>query len=204
MIARERKAKSQLFIATHSTDILDGLIAGGASKVRIVRIQRDGAVNRVKELSREKTAAISNDTLARYSGVFGGIFYQHVVICESDSDCLFYSSILNTKTVSGEQRADILFIHTSGKHRMGQLAETLRELDVPVSVVADVDLFNEEETFRKLFESLDGDWTQVQSEWKALKTAVEARKPPLNAEQVAGMIKNELEGITGTSPFPKE
>lgn len=128
LIARERKAKSQLFIATHSTDILDGLIAGGASKVRIVRIQRDGAVNRVKELSREKTAAISSDTLARYSGVFGGIFYQHVVICESDSDCLFYSSVLNTKAVSGEQRADILFIHTSGKHRMGQLAETLREL----------------------------------------------------------------------------
>jgi len=36
LIARERKAKSQLFIATHSTDILDGLIAGGASKVRIL------------------------------------------------------------------------------------------------------------------------------------------------------------------------
>jgi predicted ATPase len=28
-IARERRSKSQLFIATHSTDILDGLMAGG-------------------------------------------------------------------------------------------------------------------------------------------------------------------------------
>lgn len=109
LIARERKAKSQLFIATHSTDILDGLIAGGASRVRIVRIQREGAVNRVKELSKEKTASIASDTLARYSGVFGGIFYQHVVICESDADCLFYSSLLNTRAVSGSQRADILF-----------------------------------------------------------------------------------------------
>jgi ABC-type cobalamin/Fe3+-siderophores transport system ATPase subunit len=204
LIARERKAKSQLFIATHSTDILDGLIAGGASKVRIVRIQRDGSVNRVKELSREKTAEISNDTLARYSGVFGGIFYQHVIICESDSDCLFYSSILNTKAVSGEQRADILFIHTSGKHRMAQLADTLRELDVPVSVIADVDLFSEENTVRILFERLGGDWAYAQSAWKALKDAVEARKPPLNAKQVADMIAKELEGVTGTSPFPKE
>jgi energy-coupling factor transporter ATP-binding protein EcfA2 len=204
LIARERKSKAQLFIATHSTDVLDGLITGGASKVRIVRLQRDGALNRVKELSKEKTAAIANDTLARYSGVFGGIFYQHVVICESDSDCLFYSSLLNTKAVSGDQRADILFIHTSGKHRMGQLAETLRELDVPVSVIADVDLFNEESTFRTLFERLGGNWAELHSAWKALKTAVEARKPPLNAQQVAAMIRKELEGADGTTPFPKD
>jgi ABC-type transporter Mla maintaining outer membrane lipid asymmetry ATPase subunit MlaF len=204
LIARERKAKAQLFIATHSTDVLEGLITGGASKVRIVRLHRDGAVNRVKELSKEKTAAIANDTLARYSGVFGGIFYQHVVICESDSDCLFYSSLLNTKAVSGDQRADILFIHTSGKHRMGQLAETLRELDVPVSVIADVDLFSEESTFRTLLERLGGNWTQVQSRWRSLKTAVEERKPPLNAEQVSAMIRKELEGADGTKPFPKD
>ncbi len=87
---------------------------------------------------------------------------------------------------------------------MGQLAETLRELDVPVSVVADIDLFREEQTFRTLFDCLGGDWAQVQSAWKSLKTAVEERKPPLSAEQVAGMIRKELDGVTGTSPFPKE
>lgn len=34
--------------------------------------------------------------------------------------------------------------------------------------------------------------------------AVEARKPPLNAEQVSGMIKSHLEGAAGTAPFPKD
>jgi predicted ATPase len=132
-IATERKSKSQLFIATHSTDVLDGLIAEGAQKVRIIRIQRDGSINRVKELSTEKTTAIAKDTLARYSRVFDGIFYQHVMICESDADCLFYNSLLNTNAISGDRRADVLFIHTAGKHRMAQLVETLRDLDVPVS-----------------------------------------------------------------------
>lgn len=188
LIARERKAKSQLFIATHSTDILDGLISGGANKVRIVRIQRQGDINRVKELSKEKTAAIASDTLARYSGVFGGIFYQHVVICEADADCLFYNSILNTDAVSGERRSDVLFIHASGKHRMASLAATLKELDVPVSVVADVDLLNEESAFRTLFETLGGWWDTIKDDWKSLKTAIESRKPPLNAEQIAGAI----------------
>jgi hypothetical protein len=203
-IANERKSKTQLFIATHSTDVLDGLIASGNNKVRIVRIQRDGDVNRVKELSKEKTAAIAADTLARYSGVFSGIFYMHVIICESDADCLFYSSMLNTKAVTGEQRADVLFIHAAGKHRMAKLAETLRELDVPVSVIADFDILNEEKAFRGLFETLGGDWSTIQDGWRAVKTSVEARKPPLNAEQIAGMIRAELQDISGTSSFPKD
>jgi hypothetical protein len=202
-IARERKSKSQLFIATHSTDVLDGLISGGAEKVRIIRIQRDGAINRVKELSKEKTAAIVNDTLARYSRVFDGIFYQHVVICEADADCLFYSSILNTKSISGDRRADVLFIHTAGKHRMAQLADTLRQLDVPVSVIADVDLLKEENTCKKLFETMGGDWLEVSGNFKAIKTAVEQRRPPLNAEQVAGLLRDKLNGVGGTGEFPK-
>lgn len=41
-IAEKRRDNSQLFIATHSTDVLDGLIEGGANKVRIVRLRRNG------------------------------------------------------------------------------------------------------------------------------------------------------------------
>ena len=202
-IARERKSKSQLFIATHSADVLAGLIAGGAEKVRIIRIQRDGLKNKVKELSKQKTAAIAKDTLARYSGVFDGIFYQHVVICESDADCLFYNSLLNTRTISGDRRADALFIHAAGKHRMAQLAETLRELDVPVSVIADIDLFKEGNTFQKLFESMGGDWSQGIVHFQAIKKSVEERRPPLNAEQVATLVRDKLTGVGGTGDFPK-
>jgi len=202
-IARERRAKSQLFLATHSTDVLDGLISGGGNKVRIIRIQRDGEVNRVKELSKEKTAAIANDTLLRYSGVFSGIFYEHVVICESDADCLFYSSILKTKAVSGDQRADVLFIHSAGKHRMANLAATLRELDVPVSVIADSDLLNDEGTFRNLVEQLGGVWDEFQGSWKAIKSSVETRRPPMNAEQVSKSVATELAKVEGIGQFPK-
>ncbi|WP_445147251.1 ATP-dependent nuclease [Dyella sp. Tek66A03] len=203
-IAKERRAKSQLFIATHSTDILDGLIAGGANKVRIVRIQRDGSNNRVRELSKEKTAAVAKDTLAQYSGVFNGIFYQHVIICESDADCLFYSSLLNTKCISGDRRADVLFIHASGKHRMAQLAETLRELDVPVSVIADIDLLREQNTFKELFEKLGGDWALVEKQFRTIKTSVEERRPPLNSEQIKSLVAKQLEGAGGVGEFPKK
>lgn len=203
-IAKNRRAKSQLFIATHSTDILDGLIAGSLSKVRIIRMQRRENSNYVKELSKEKTASIAHDTLTRYSGVFKGIFYRNVIIAESDSDCLFYSALLNTEAVSGFTEPDVLFIHASGKHRMAQLADTLRSLDVPVSVIADIDILNEETAIKNLFEKLGGVWTDISGHWQAIKIGVESTSPPLNAGQVKNLVLAELDKVGDLDKFPKE
>ena len=203
-IARERRGESQLFIATHSTDVLYGLIAGSTSKVRVIRMQREGDINRVKELSNERTLAVANDVLTRYSRVFDGIFYQRVIIAESDSDCMFYSSILKTRSVTGDREPDVLFVHAAGKHRMARLAGTLRALDVHTSVITDVDILNEESAFRGLIESLGGVWAEVEGNWRAVKTAVEQVRPPLTADQVKAMIEAELSAVGGISPFPKE
>ena len=203
-IAENRPGNSQLFISTHSTDILDGLIEGGSSKVRIVRLRREGNVNRVKELGKEQTKAVATDTLARFSRVFDGIFFEHVVICEADADCMFYQSILTLSSISGDRRPDVLFVHTAGKHRMAKLADTLRSLDVPVSVIADIDILNDETTFKTLFQKLGGDWKEVNTHWKTVSDAVLKQRPPLNAEQVSGLIAEQLKGVTGTGEFPGE
>lgn len=201
-IAENRIGGSQLFIATHSTDILDGLVESGSDKVRIVRLRRDGDVNRVKELGKEQTKAVAKDTLARFSRVFDGIFFEHVVVCEGDADCMFYQSILNLPSISGDRRPDVLFVHTAGKHRMAKLAETLHSLDVPTSVIADIDILDNEEIFKSLFQKLGGDWDTIVKQWKAVSEAVLKQRPPLNAEQVTGLITKQLEGIGGTSEFP--
>jgi ABC-type transporter Mla maintaining outer membrane lipid asymmetry ATPase subunit MlaF len=204
-IAENRpEMNSQLFISTHSTDVLDGLVEGGSNKVRIVRLRREGDVNRVKELDNQKTAAVAKDTLARFSRVFDGIFFEHVVICEADADCMFYQSVLNLPSISGDRRPDVLFVHTAGKHRMAKLADTLRLLDVPVSVIADIDILNDEATFKDLFQKLGGDWATINTNWHTVSEAVLKQRPPLNAGQVASLIAEELTGIGGIGEFPDE
>ncbi len=202
-IAEGRREKSQLFIATHSTDILDGLIEGGSDNVRIIRIRREGNINRIKELSKSQTREVAKDTLTRFSKVFDGIFFEHVIVCESDADCMFYQAILSLPSISGERRPDVLFVHTAGKHRMSKLAGTLRALDVPVSVIADIDVLNEENTFRTLFEKLGGAWTDIQPHWKAVSHAVLSQGPPLNAQQVKTMIAEQINDVAGTAEFPR-
>lgn len=204
VIARERSAKSQLFIATHSTDVLEGLMAGNLDRVRIIRIQRSGDINRVKELSKQKTKEVATDTLTRYSGLFRGIFYKHVFIAESDSDCLFYNTILDLDSVSGDEQPDVTFVHAAGKHRMAKMAETLRELDVPVSVIADVDLISNSDDARKLFEALGGAWADISGHISAIQNAVLSQRAALNADEVKREIQAELDLIGDTrNPFPK-
>jgi hypothetical protein len=87
---------------------------------------------------------------------------------------------------------------------MAKLADTLRSLDVPVSVIADIDILNDELVFKNLFQKLGGDWSSVSLHWKAASEAVLKQRPPLNAEQVKALIATQLEGVAGTGEFPEE
>jgi len=117
---------------------------------------------------------------------------------------MFYQSILNLHSISGDRRPDVLFVHTAGKHRMAKLADTLRSLDVPVSVIADIDILNEEATFKNLFQGLGGNWADVSTHWKTVSDTVLKQRPPLNAKQVAELIEEQLNDISGTGKFPDE
>lgn len=195
ILATERRASSQLFVATHSTDILEGIAASASSRVKIIRIDRQGQVNNGFELDRKLTERITNDPLLMYSGVLRGVFYRHVFIVESDADCLFYSSLLNTKAVSGEGSPDVLFLHASGKHRLAQLAEVLKNLAVPISVICDFDILREDSVVRPLFEILGGDWSTVSKDISVIQNHISSKVSKKRAqdflEQVEKVVKEQ-------------
>lgn len=89
-LVEQELSKRQIFLATHSGDVLRGILDAGSSRVRVIRIQREGDVNRVAQLNQAQIRELWNDPLLRYSNVLDGIFHQHVVVCESDGDCRFY------------------------------------------------------------------------------------------------------------------
>ena len=191
IIATEKSSRAQLFIATHSADVLQGLVNVASDQIRLLRMQRDGNVNRIKELDKELVKKISGDPLMNYSSVMSGVFHERVIICESDSDCMFYSSILDE--VHGEGQPDVLFVHAGGKDRMPTLTETLRALDVPVDVVGDIDILRDEGKLRLLVNALGGDWTRIDQLAKAVRTAVDNSKPGLSIDQIKQGVQAALD-----------
>lgn len=204
LIAKERPSRSQLFVATHSPDVINGLLNVAPDNLRILRIQREGDVNRVKKLDKQRAKEISADPLMRYSSVMSGVFHERVIICESDSDCMFYNSILDLPEVSGEQHPDVLFVHANGKHRMAVLAKALKELDVPVDVVADIDILKNDDVLKDIIKSLGGDWDIVQPIAQMIRTAIKECRPQLNAAEITKAIKKCLKSVPSIGEFPKE
>ena len=201
IIATKKSSRAQLFLATHSPDVLHGLINVASDHLRVLRMQRDGNVNRIKELDKKLVKEISIDPLMKYSSVMSGVFHERVIICESDADCMFYSSVLDLTEIHGERQADVLFVHANGKHRMATLARALVALDVPVDIVADMDLLNDQNVLREIVEALAGDWPVVQPLAEAVKTAIEEHKPWLSVDEIKNGISEELskESLNGES-----
>jgi hypothetical protein len=54
MLGDEKGPDSQVFVATHDSDVLRGLLDSSASDLTIVRLVRDGNVNRASQLEPEK------------------------------------------------------------------------------------------------------------------------------------------------------
>ena len=204
IIAQNKPTEAQLFIATHSPDVLHGLITIAPENLHVLRMQRDGNVNRVLELDKELVKEVSRDPLMMQSSVMSGVFHERVIICESDADCMFYSSVLNVPKVHGDRYPDVLFIHANGKHRMATLAGTLVQLGVPVDVIADMDILNDINDLKKIVETLNGNWNEMASSARNFKTAIEEHKPWLTGLEIKKGIANILEKVPETGPFPSD
>jgi predicted ATPase len=204
MLAKDLPAERQLFLATHSEDFLKGLLDANVNKLKIIRIQREGSINRVSSLTSSDIESVWNDSLLRHSNVLNGLFHSQVIICESDSDCRFFSAILsamfdNTNSIA----PDILFIHCGGKHRIPTAIKALRKLDVSIKLVSDFDVLNDINPLKEIFEDLGGIWTEIENDWKIVKTQIEQKKP----EFLTVDAKKEIEAILdkiSEKIFPKD
>lgn len=203
MLAKDLPADRQLFLATHSESFLKGLLDANITNLKIIRIQREGMINKVSMLNSTDINNIWNDSLLRHSNVLDGLFHTKVVICESDSDSRFFSAVLsalydNTNSIA----PDVLFINCGGKHRIPTAVKALRKLNVPIKVVADFDVLNDTYPLKEIFEDLGGTWLNVEADWKLVKREIEQKRP----EFLTADAKKEIETILNSTTeriFPK-
>lgn len=205
MLTKDVSLEKQLFLSTHSLDFLKGLIEGDSKRLKIIRVQRDGNVNYVNTLDNKDIEAIWSDSLLRYSNILDGLFHKEVIICESDSDCRFYSAVLSSIMEAKEESVpDTLFVHCGGKHRIPMVIKALKKLNVPVKAICDFDVLNDENPLRKIFEEAGGDWDDIKIEFKSVKSAIDSKKPDLEAEDLKKDILEILDSTVGKSVSPQD
>jgi len=197
MIAKELDTNKQFFIATHSEHFLKGLLDYGGERLNIIRIQREENANTFSLLKNDEIKNIWNDSLLRHSNILDGLFHSEVVVCESDSDCRFYSAILTAiSEATDETVPDILFVQCGGKHRFPIVINALQKLNVPLKVVGDFDLFHDENPIRNMYEGFGGTWTDIEKNFRTVKNAIDHKKPELEKKALKENIDSIFEKIS--------
>lgn len=204
VLAKDKSVEAQTVIATHSGDFLKGVLDSGNARTRVLRLTRDGSVNRVRELQAGEIQELWKDPLLRYSNVLDGLFHEAVVLCESDSDCLLYGAVLDElcKTEPTRRRPDLLFLHCGGKARMPVVIRALMRVGVPISTVTDFDVLSAEQPLRSIVEAHGGEWAQIEPRWKPVHHVISNKKPELSTEETRGAIFGILNGVQEPI-FPK-
>lgn len=199
-----RRPNCQMFIATHSSDVLRGVLDAHSKSVTVLRIQREGSSASISTLTNDRVNALWNDPLLRHSNILDGLFHDAVVVCESDGDCRFYSAMIDAeRSASGKKGPDLLFLHCGGKARIPAVARALREVGVPVHAIADFDVLAEKHTLLPIVEALGLHWSDIERDWTIVKSALDSKRSERKASDVKREIEESLAGVSGEE-FPDD
>lgn len=193
----------QIFLATHSRDILQGLIGQHAKRVSVVRLTRKRSGGQAVLLPSHDIEQLWKDPILRFSNIMDGIFHDAVVVTEADADCRFYESL---SSVSNDENIlpDIHYTYSGGKDRLPVVITALRALDVPIVTIADFDILNNETTISRVVIAHGGDWQKFVSDWKTVKSAIEKTANFVGADRFKIDITSLIKGIKNGGAVDKE
>lgn len=198
----DRGRTGQVFIATHSGDVVRGALESDASTT-IVRVTREGNVNRASVLVHDAVRELWSDPLLRYSNIFDGLFHDAVVLCESDSDCRYYSAVMEHLDTADDatgpdgREPQILFTHCGGKARMPSVIGALKAVRVPVVVVADFDVLRDAGDVERIVSALGGDHSTLEHDLHLVSAALSTDARPLRALALKDELTRRIDALPG-------
>lgn len=147
--------QKQCFISTHSIDFIKGVLEADSSRVKIIKIDRIENENKFNLVDNDSVAKIASDKNLKYTNILDGLFYNQLVMCENESDCKFYSAILENLDLITHQNT--LFCAVGGKHHFKKVVPLLKKLNIQYSIIADIDLINNINNLKQLVNSIEDD-----------------------------------------------
>ncbi len=197
LLVEEKPAEAQVFVATHDSDVLTGVLDVPEANVTVVRLNWDGEVNHASQLDPEKVRDLWQNPLLRYSNILDGLFHEAVVLCEGDADCRFYASVLDVIEAGKEEakRPDLLFTHCGGKHRMPTVIDALAAVSVPVRVITDFDVLRDEHLLKSIVKSLGGNWSSLKIDRKVVKSTLDQDTRAPSKERVLEKLEKVLNDV---------
>lgn len=189
------ESEKRLFVSTHSPNFVMGCIQSG-SPINIVRLTYRDNVATARLLASEDLLALMRDPLMRSTNVLNGLFYEFVVVTESDADRAFYQEV-NERLIKFKPEWGIpscLFLNAQNKQTVQKVLKPLRSLGIPAAGIVDVDILKEGGSVWKAF--LEGGFVPEfdLEAFAMLRTKVKAKLDATNRDMKRDGGINLLDG----------
>ena len=145
IIAESASENKQIFISTHSVDLLKGILNVNKD-INVIRITRNNNINEFNLLDRKRIEQIISNPMLSSSNVLNGLFCEKVYICEAESDEEIFQS-LHDKVNSYDSA---FFTHGKNKQTLKDIANAYNELNIPNYRIYDFDILRDEDFNRAL------------------------------------------------------
>jgi hypothetical protein len=125
------------FVATHSSDVLRGILATSPS-VSLLRLVRRGTKFTGTLITADELRELLANPRVRTASVLDGLFSDGVAVVEAEGDALVYESAV--RPVDNRRQLDIHFAPVGGTAGIKDVLRFYKRIDVPTAVVADLDV----------------------------------------------------------------
>jgi hypothetical protein len=186
--------ESATFVATHSSHVLRGVIQT-AEHVQIVRLTRLDRVFSAHLVSAvDLSEALSRPTL-RSEAILDGIFARAVVVVEADGDRLVYQAVW--ETLHDDFRIDLHFSTVGGTDGIADTCSLYRSLEIPIAVIADLDILVDGERMSRVLTKLVDDSEDRNALLQSCNKVAEAVRnlpPTIEPSEISKELLSILEG----------
>lgn len=182
----------QLFIATHDSEFLRGILSSDVSNIKIFYLKRKENIFDYTVFSAKDIATLTQFKSNLYTErVLNSFFYVKTILCEDENDRVFYEGASALYLWNLFQ--DVNFIGLNGRGEALKIFQKLQEFDLDVGVLVDIDFVLDEsfppyisdtalkdkfEEFKRTFQSLEQKNIITREEFKESGIqAIEKRAP---------------------------
>lgn len=169
----------QIVVATHSVDVLRGLVSRSAN-LKVVRLDRIQNTTNFATLESDEVKHLYQDPLLSSAGVLNGLFYSSVVVTEADGDSRFYSAISSKM----DPARDLHFINADNKQTVPAVLNTYKKMGVRAVGILDIDVLNNAVEFNQQLDAL-GITSDLKSRVQAARARIEAE---IQAPSLVGLL----------------
>jgi hypothetical protein len=140
---------AQVFVATRDTSFLSGLFSG-ATDVSIFRMSRVEQTTRVELIPPDVGKALALFPLFAAQNALRCLFDEGVVLAPEESDRVIYQTVAERFL----RVRNVAFLHAHGARNLALIARLLRRAHLPTCVIAELDVFQGEQTLVELVKAL--------------------------------------------------